>query len=567
MTTLADFNTIRLGDCVKGMNALPEGCVDLAFADPPFNIGYEYDVYDDKQDRNAYLQWSRRWIAAVHRVLKPSGTFWLAIGDEYAAELKLASQEVGFNCRSWVIWYYTFGVNCKQKFSRSHAHLFYFVKDKTKFTFRSDELENRIPSARQLVYADSRANPNGRLPDDTWVLRPQDLTDCFTPDEDTWYFPRVAGTFKERAGFHGCQMPEQLLGRIIRLCSQKGDLVFDPFSGSATTVAVGKKLGRRYLAFDLSEDYVQRGTARLDGVCAGDPLDGAAEPTLSAPPTVRQTTNGKRRSTEKRSEGSGDANPPPGQQKILREGLLEAFRCTYDGFSLDRVIADPDLNGQLADSCRRLGLPGEPRTWNWTLFGMRKAGLLVDLPATRRTEFAWEDCEDYLFASEIAWKQMIRDERESLDSVLCDPFLAAKFDEIAGRWAPGFAPLRYRWAAMKLRKSASLVRSRAELLCEVRFIEEIPLDKNSAKNVPEQSGIYVVTASDRKHLYAGEAGNLRQRLRRQFGDKARPRCWERESLTARYFPTTCAHTDRLAYQYRMIMEHRPELNFADSKSA
>ena len=52
----------------------------------------------------------------------------------------------------------------------------------------------------------------GRLPDDTWVLRPQDLADCFTPAEDTWYFPRVAGTFKERAGFHGCQMPEQLLG-------------------------------------------------------------------------------------------------------------------------------------------------------------------------------------------------------------------------------------------------------------------------------------------------------------------------------------------------------------------
>ena len=79
--------------------------------------------------RTQYLDWSRDWIAAVHRVLKPSGTFWLAIGDEYAAELKLASQEIGFHPRSWVIWYYTFGVNCKHKFSRSHAHLFYFVKD------------------------------------------------------------------------------------------------------------------------------------------------------------------------------------------------------------------------------------------------------------------------------------------------------------------------------------------------------------------------------------------------------------------------------------------------------
>ena len=111
-----------------------------------------------------------------------------------------------------MIWYYTFGVNCTHKFSRSHAHLFYFVKDPANFTFREDDPQNRVPSARQLVYADRRANPRGRLPDDTWILRPQDLSDCFTPGEDTWYFPRVAGTFKERAGFHGCQMPEQLLG-------------------------------------------------------------------------------------------------------------------------------------------------------------------------------------------------------------------------------------------------------------------------------------------------------------------------------------------------------------------
>ena len=181
----------------------------------------------------AYLDWSRRWIAAVHRVLKASGTFWLAIGDEYAAELKLASQEVGFHSRSWVVWYYTFGVNCKQKFSRSHAHLFYFVKDPAAV---------HVPAPRNWRTAFPRLGnwctptrgpiPRGRLPDDTWVLRPQDLADCFTTSEDTWYFPRVAGTFKERAGFHGCQMPEQLLGRIVRFCSQAEELVLDPFSGS-----------------------------------------------------------------------------------------------------------------------------------------------------------------------------------------------------------------------------------------------------------------------------------------------------------------------------------------------
>src|SRR5262245_10844075 len=88
----SQLGKVNHGDCIKGMSALDAGSVDLAFADPPFNIGYEYDAYDDRQEHSSYLDWSRRWIAAVYRVLKPNGTFWLAIGDEYAAELKLIAQ-------------------------------------------------------------------------------------------------------------------------------------------------------------------------------------------------------------------------------------------------------------------------------------------------------------------------------------------------------------------------------------------------------------------------------------------------------------------------------------------
>ncbi len=282
------FNDIHHGDCVELLKSLDPGSVDLTFADPPFNIGYEYDVYDDKQEAAAYLEWCEKWIAGVYEVLKPDGTFWLAIGDEYAAELKIESRRAGFHCRSWVIWYYTFGVNCKNKFSRSHAHLFHFVKDAKAFTFNADKI--RVPSARMLVYGDSRANPKGRLPDDTWILRPQDLPQSFTAEEDTWYFPRVAGTFKERAGFHGCQMPEQLLGRIIRACSNEGEVVLDPFSGSATTLAVSRKLGRQYIGFDLSPEYIARGRERLAVIKVGDELDGAPEPLMSAP----STENGRR---------------------------------------------------------------------------------------------------------------------------------------------------------------------------------------------------------------------------------------------------------------------------------
>lgn len=308
MTTPA--NTLINCDCITGMQNLAAGTIDLAFADPPFNIGYKYDVYHDKLKSERYLAWCRDWIGEVVRVLKADGTFWLAIGDEYAAELKVMMQrELGLYCRSWVVWYYTFGVNCTKKFSRSHAHLFHMVKDQKRFTFNSRSI--RVPSARQLVYGDGRANPNGRLPDDTWILRPQDIPNSFQPDEDTWYIPRINGTFKEREGWHGCQMPEQLLGRIIRACSNDGELVLDPFGGSGTTLAVAKKLGRRYLGFELSPEYAARIEKRLASIDPGDELDGAAEPSVSAPSTangVRLEDRQRRRAenqTAKRKAKSG----------------------------------------------------------------------------------------------------------------------------------------------------------------------------------------------------------------------------------------------------------------------
>ncbi len=314
---------IHQGDCVAGMKKMSAGAVRLVFADPPFNIGYDYDEYDDRRESSAYLDWSREWIGQVHRILADDGTFWLAIGDEYAAELKLIAQnDFGFHCRSWVIWYYTFGVNCKNKFSRSHAHMFHFVKDAKNFTFNDSEI--RVPSARQLVYGDKRANPRGRLPDDTWILRPQDAPDGgFAADHDAWYFPRVAGTFKERMGFHGCQMPEQLLGRIIRVSSNEGETVMDPFTGSGTTLVVAKKLHRKWLGFELSKEYAANVRTRLKKVEPGDDIVGAADPLSSAP----STKNGRRldESKPRRKQRAADRGPslfePEGDHATGRDAV------------------------------------------------------------------------------------------------------------------------------------------------------------------------------------------------------------------------------------------------------
>ena len=132
--------------------------------------------------------------------------------------------------------------------------------DPKAFTFNAASV--RVPSARQTTYADRRANPTGKLPDDTWVLRPQEDERFFTPDSDTWYVARVCGTFKERTP-HPCQMPEAVLERILRVSSNPGDLVLDPFAGSGTTLAAAKGLGRRYLGIELSSEYAERIRQRL----------------------------------------------------------------------------------------------------------------------------------------------------------------------------------------------------------------------------------------------------------------------------------------------------------------
>jgi DNA modification methylase len=330
-----ELDQIHNSDCVQGLATLPEGSIDLAFADPPFNIGYDYDVYDDRRESEEYIGWSRKWIEGVIRVLKPAGTFWLAIGDEYAADLKvLCTRELGLHCRSWVIWFYTFGVHCKQKFTRSHAHLFHFVKDPRSFTFNS--LAIRVPSARELVYGDKRAAPDGRMPDDTWmmspilppevptkdgfVLRPQDIPERFPAHSDMWYFSRVAGTFGERRGWHGCQMPEQLLGRIVRASSNEGDIVLDPFGGSGTTLAVAKKLGRRFIGFELSSEYVKNIKERLASAQTGDPLVGPEHPVLSAPPTKagRKLKRAGKVSTDAGSQTPVLAKPNPSDAEAAR---------------------------------------------------------------------------------------------------------------------------------------------------------------------------------------------------------------------------------------------------------
>jgi DNA modification methylase len=257
-------NTIIHGDCIKVLNDGPEGWVDLVFADPPFNIGYLYHGYDDARKYEDYIQFSTDWMSAVKRALKPTGSFYLAIGDEYAADLcYVARRKLGFHMRNWIIWHYTFGQQTKKMFAKSHTHILYFTQhEQMPFTFNADAV--RVASARQTAYNDRRANPKGKLPDDVWYLRPQETPPAyFDPASDTWAVSRVCGTFREREGWHGCQMPIEVLKRIILASSNPGDIVLDPFNGSGTTVVAAALLGRRYVGIEQSAQYVEFARRRL----------------------------------------------------------------------------------------------------------------------------------------------------------------------------------------------------------------------------------------------------------------------------------------------------------------
>ena len=278
-------NQIIQGDCLQVLNEGPEGWIDLVFADPPFNIGYLYHGYNDELKADDYLKFSKDWMRAVHRSLKPTGSFFLAIGDEYAADLcVIARRELGFNLRNWIIWHYTFGQQPKAKFARSHTHILYFTKDEKHFTFNADAV--RVASARQTTYGDSRANPKGKLPDDTWFLRPQEANaadeQLFSNASDTWNVSRVCGTFKEREGWHGCQMPMGVLDRIIKAASNPGDVVVDPFNGSGTTVVSAAMLGRQYVGIDQSEEYVGYARKRLEHALAQQAATANASPSVAA---------------------------------------------------------------------------------------------------------------------------------------------------------------------------------------------------------------------------------------------------------------------------------------------
>lgn len=251
------------GDCRNWLPSkeIPEESVQLVVADPPYNIGRNYDSYDDRRSTEEYLELAAGWFEGCRKVLRQDGSLWVLIYDNLVSEVDVLCKRLGFHKRGHLIWAFTFGVNNPGNFTRSHTHLLYYTKDRKKFAFYPDQV--KVPSLRQLKYNDKRANPAGRLPNDVWLMDLNAVRDELPTDFDLWIESRVCGTFKERVKGADNQLPEALVARIVNASSKSGDVVLDPFSGTFTTGAVCGKLGREFIGIELSQNSITKGLERV----------------------------------------------------------------------------------------------------------------------------------------------------------------------------------------------------------------------------------------------------------------------------------------------------------------
>ena len=195
--------------------------------------------------------------------------------------------------------------------------------------------------------------------------------------------------------------------------------------------------------------------------------------------------------------------------------IVQAYLEVRQGYSTDRVIADPVMDRMFLRRCRELGLSGTDFDLNWKLFNARKNGYLSNIPKTIEYTISSEQRDEFEYASEIAARfiQQKYDPR-SLDKIICDPDIVLEFDEAARRLAPGFSPLEYRWVALALRKAHRLTPE----MRNVQYPEFSLLGPTQAvdlSQIPKNEGLYLFR-SDQEAIFVGETNHLRHRIERHL---------------------------------------------------
>jgi DNA modification methylase len=260
---------VILGDNLDVMRALPDGCIDLIYADPPFFTGKrqraparnghgEGHAFDDRWPSvEAYVAWLRPRLEEMRRLLRDTGTLYVHCDWHAGHYIKVALDGIfgADRFQNEIVWHYGLGAaNATRHFLRKHDTIFAYRRgDRATFNVvRGDA----TPAMRaKYAHADGERRymmSRGRR----YYLKGG------KPLDSVWDIPAIAATSGERAGYP-TQKPEALLERIILASSDEGDVVADFFCGSGTTPAVAARLGRRWLACDSSAAAVEITRTRL----------------------------------------------------------------------------------------------------------------------------------------------------------------------------------------------------------------------------------------------------------------------------------------------------------------
>src|SRR6478672_7368389 len=245
------LDTILEQDCIAAMAALPEASVDMIFADPPYNLqlggdlfrpeGSRVDAVDDEWDKfatfQAYDDFTRAWLKEARRILKPNGTLWVIGSYHNIFRVGAAMQDQGYWILNDIIW----------------------RKSNPMPNFRG----TRFTNAHETLIWASRGEDSRY----TFHYRAMKALNDELQMRSDWVLPICAGNERVKDGgakAHPTQKPEALLYRVLLACTNKGDVVLDPFFGTGTTGAVARRLGRRWIGIEREQRYVDVARARID---------------------------------------------------------------------------------------------------------------------------------------------------------------------------------------------------------------------------------------------------------------------------------------------------------------
>lgn len=241
-------------ECLSGMRKLPANIVDLTITSPPYNIGKAYEATLPLQD---YLNWCKTWIGEIYRLTVDKGSFWLNLGylalPDHAKAIPipyLLWDKVPFFLIQEIVWNYGAGVAGKKFFSPRNEKFLWYVKNSEEYIFNLDDVRDPdVKYPNQKKNGKIKVNPNGKNPTDVWQFK-----------KVTTGKQRAA---KERTS-HPAQFPEEVIERIIKVSSNPGQLVLDPFMGSGTTAVVALSLKRPVLGFEIQAEYCDIAASRID---------------------------------------------------------------------------------------------------------------------------------------------------------------------------------------------------------------------------------------------------------------------------------------------------------------